>query len=653
MKKVLCASLALLLAAGCSAPTAGGNDASASQDANYIFTSDLSTLDYMISMNTSDNEINTNLVDGLVEVNNLKQYVGALAESWDVNDDQTEWTFHLRDANWVTNNGEEYAPVTAQDFVTGLRHVADFKGQTVYIGEMFIKGLADYDHGTGKWEDVGIEAVDDKTVKYTLTEPTPYFDTVASYTTFLPINQEFLESQGDGCKLGAPDPTNCNFGSATDPSSILYNGGYILDEFVSKSSIRMHKNENYWDAENVHINNVNLVYDDGSDPASTVKGFEQKDNPYFIATLLSSSDNFEEYLNQYKDYAYTGQQNQYTFGVNFNMNRVSYNITDKNEKQQSDTREALLNKNFRRALKFGFDRVAYLQTFVDKSIAVNAIRNIESPWDLVTTSDGTNYGELVQKYSEDPSIDLSEGQDSLFNSEKAQEELATAKTALPNVTWPVVLDVLAPEKDSSLVAAAASMEQSIESALGKENIDIVVHPVDEDTYSKSSYTATGPVDCDWDISTSTGWGYDYVDPKSYLNIFSPLNGDVLRQSMSLEFYKSTDSTPQNDAAIEKCGLLEYQKILDEAYAITTDLDARYNAEAKAEAFMLDNVFTIPVQVKASDVNWRISRQVPFTEPYRSPKYKGRVIQAEPVTAKEYKEAYDQWQKDVLEASKKD
>ena len=664
MKKILCASMAVLLAAGCSAGGAGsaGTEATntTSEDANYIFTSDLQTLDWHLSMNATDAQITTNLVDGLTEINKYNNYVGDLAESWEHNEDSTVWTFHLRDAKWVTNTEEEYADVTAEDFVNGVRHLSDFQGATIAIAESYVKGLAEYgksERTDADWDKVGIKALDDKTVEYTLTDPTPFFHTVVANNSFWPVNKEFLESKGDGCKLGSPDPTNCSYGKATDPSSILYNGAYILDEIVSKSSQKMHKNEQYWDAEHVYIQNVNRVFDDGSDPASTVKGFESESNPYYQAALLTTAKDFESYLEQYKEYAFNPQQNGYTFGINFNFNRTNFDNSSKTKAQQADTKKALLNTHFRKALKYGFDRVSYMGTVMDKTIAEKVIRTLETPWNFVSTSDGKSYGELVQAASEDPSIDLSEGQDSVYNPEKAKEELELAKKELTDVSWPIVLDLLTDDASASLPKQAASLEQSIEESLGSENVDIVVHSVSDDEYTASSYTATGPWDACWDISTSTGWGADYIDPKTYLSIFSPVNGDVLSQSMGLCFYGSNEydndaDNKANDAAIEAVGLLDYQKMIDDAYAINDDLDARYEAEAKAEAYLLDNAIAIPVQTQTAAVNFTLSRAVPFSGAYQSSKYKGLIIQKDPVKAEDYNAAYEQWKKDKVADAQK-
>ena len=668
MKKILCASLAALLVAGCSGSKAGNE--TTSEDAYYVFSTDVQTLDWHMSQRATDAEVTANCVDALTETNSYNNYIGALAESWEANEEKTEWTFHLRDANWVTNTGEVYAPVTADDFVAGLQHLADFDGPTLWIAGSFVDGLADYADGkTTDFSTVGVEAVDEKTVKYTLTAPTPFFNTIVANNAFWPVNRDFLESKGDGCKLGDPDTSNCGYGAPTDPSSILYNGAYIIDELVSKSSQKLHKNEAYWDAEHVYVNKISRVYNDGSDPAATVKGFEQAENPYYMATLLTTAPDFAKYLEQYKDYAYTGIQNAYSFGMNFNLNRVNYENSNKTAAQFADTKAALLNSSFRRALKFGLDRVSYMATAVDPSIAEKALRTIECPWDFVTTSDGRAYGELVQAASEDPTIDLSEGQDSIYDPEKAKAELEKAKAEL-NVSWPIILDILVDEADPSNISQASSLEQSIEASLGVENVDIQIHPVDDDTYTGSSYTSNGPQDACWDISTSTGWGYDYVDPKSYLSIFSPVNGDVIRNSMGLNYYgedqfdgieltgpngeavSSAEANAANDAAIEASGLLKYQEMIDEAYAINDDLDKRYEAEAKAEAYLLDNALYVNVQTQTRAVNWTLSRIKPFTNQYLNySKMKGVIIQKDPVTAEEYQAAYEQWKVDKAEDAK--
>ena len=127
--------------------------------------------------------------------------------------------------------------------------------------------------------------------------------------------------------------------------------------------------------------------------------------------------------------------------------------------------------------------------------------------------------------------------------------------------------------------------------------------------------------------------------------------------MGLCFYGSNEydndaDNKANDAAIEAVGLLDYQKMIDDAYAINDDLDARYEAEAKAEAYLLDNAIAIPVQTQTKAVNFTLSRVVPFSGAYQSNKYKGKIIKKDPVKAEDYNAAYEQWQKDKVADAKK-
>ena len=206
---------------------------------------------------------------------NLKD---CIAESYEQSEDGLTWTFHLKKGiMWVTSDGEEYDEVKAEDFVTGLRHGAEFNSETGWLLEGVIAGYTDYyegeDYSDAAWEKVGIKAVDDYTLEFTLEAPAPYFPSMTCYAVLYPINKTFLEGKGAGCKLGEPDLESCEFG-VVQPDSILYNGGFLLESNDLKSSTVLVKNEAYWDAENVHLNSVKRIYDDGSDPYSVIRGFE-------------------------------------------------------------------------------------------------------------------------------------------------------------------------------------------------------------------------------------------------------------------------------------------------------------------------------------------------------------------------------------------
>ena len=140
-----------------------------------------------------------------------------MAESWTVSKDGLTYTYKIRQgAKWYTSEGEEYADVTAHDFVTGLKYAADKKAENLYLVQDSIKGLADYVEGkSSDFGTVGVKAVDDYTLQYTLNQPETYWNSKTTASILNPVNEAFLKSKGD------------DFGSVT-PSSILSNGPYLF-----------------------------------------------------------------------------------------------------------------------------------------------------------------------------------------------------------------------------------------------------------------------------------------------------------------------------------------------------------------------------------------------------------------------------------------
>lgn len=218
-------------------------------------------------------------MDGLLENDSYGNLTPALAEDWSVSADGLTYTYKLRkDAKWYTADGEEYAPVKAQDFVTGIKYASDNKGQAMDLIQNSIKGLNDYVTGvTNDFSTVGVKALDDYTVEYTLTRPEPYWNSKTTNSILFPVNKEFLKSKEK------------EFGTLT-PSSILYNGPYLLKDFTSKSSIEYVKNPHYYDHDKVTIEKVKLAYFDGSDQEMTIRNFES--GAYSLAGVYPNSSNY-------------------------------------------------------------------------------------------------------------------------------------------------------------------------------------------------------------------------------------------------------------------------------------------------------------------------------------------------------------------------
>ena len=657
MKKLLTSMMALLLvatAAGCG----GNNDAPASNSgtegstgavdgvSNYTGPKNLveatsrevQTLDYVVTALATDHELNANFVDGLLERDPDGNLVGALAESWSSNEDKSVWTFNIRKGvKWVTNNQEEYAELKAQDFVDGLRHGADFDSGTAYLLQGVLVGYDEYlksDKSDDAWDAVGIKALDDYTLEYTLVSPTPYFDSMTTYAVLYPVNRTFLESKGVGCKLGAPDKTTCEFGTA-NADSILYNGGFVMSVFDVKSQTVLTKNESYWDAEHVYLDTVTRIYDDGSDPYSGIKGFE--DGTYSKAALSPSWEDYDDYAEKYADNAVAAEPNASVFGLNFNYNRKVYEYTmHKDEADKENTRNAILNTDFRKAIRAAFDKQAYLEITAPEAVAKSTLRNINNYPEIVKMSDGTIYGDVVEKaYNEmtGENRDLSDGVDAFFAPDEVQGYIDAAKEA--GIKFPVNLDMMVIKTSDKLTKEAQSFKQSIET---NTNGQIIINLImqDEDTVQNICYLNQDPYADDYDISTFTGWSPDYNDPKSFVDIYSPTTGYYM-VPLGLGLVDKEGNVLDEEIK-NTIGLTEYEELYRTADAITDDLDARYEAYAKADAFLIANAIFVPTSQQQRALG--VKKEVPFSRPdshtgISEYKYKYLQLQDDIMTVEQY------------------
>ena len=154
------------------------SNAEAPKAYGYTYTADPETLDYLISGKQSTKVATSNGIDGLFTSDKYGNLTPAVAEDWSVSQDGLTYTYKIRKGvKWLTSDGEEYAEVTANDFVTGLKHAADNKSAALYLAQNSVKGLADYVSGNNTdFSAVGVKAVDDYTLQYTLNQPEPYWN---------------------------------------------------------------------------------------------------------------------------------------------------------------------------------------------------------------------------------------------------------------------------------------------------------------------------------------------------------------------------------------------------------------------------------------------------------------------------------------------
>lgn len=608
---------------------------------------DITTLDYVYDNKSSNGDYVNNFVEGLLTQDNHGKLVPGIASEWSCNDDASEWYFTIRDdAVWSTSAGEEYDAVTAEDFVTGLKHAVDSKSETLGLVADLIVGLREYSEGTGKWEDVGIKA-DGNQLTYTLTGPCGYFDGMTTYTILWPINAEFLESKGS------------DFG-AVEPDSILYNGCYILSSLVPAQEVRFDANPNYYDAKNVFVQHVVVTYSDGKDPAQNFNMFV---NGEVTSTTVNQSlpEIVAKAAELYPDNQYKSMTTATSYWGAFNWDRQMYALyndpsvstTNKTDAQKADAKAAILNADFRRAVYAAYSAHAVEAITLGEEHADGVIRNTLVPYTFAMTTDGRSYGSIVEKYAAElvadyEGIDLNDGHDAWYNPELAKTFAERAKEELGDSVseWPIHIDVPVYAASENQKNMQLAMKKSIEDAIGDYVvIDLQFLEGNSSVYYSSFYNMPTGEENSIDLVFGAGWGPDYGDPLTYLHCFDVHDGDMLNYS-GINIGSQGQSEEQK-AVLETLGLNEVQEVVDQATAATGD--ERIELFAKAEAMLLTNGILRPYSTSGANIS--ISKVKPFTVGYglygqaaynQVPYFKYMQLLDEPVTTAEYEAAKEAW-----------
>lgn len=608
---------------------------------------DITTLDYVYNNKSSNGDYVNNFVEGLLTQDNHGKLVPGIASEWSCNDDASEWYFTIRDdAVWSTSAGEEYDAVTAEDFVTGLKHAVDSKSETLGLVADLIVGLREYSEGTGKWEDVGIKA-DGNQLTYTLTGPCGYFDGMTTYTILWPINAEFLESKGS------------DFG-AVEPDSILYNGCYILSSLVPAQEVRFDANPNYYDAKNVFVQHVVVTYSDGKDPAQNFNMFV---NGEVTSTTVNQSlpEIVAKAAELYPDNQYKSMTTATSYWGAFNWDRQMYALyndpsvstTNKTDAQKADAKAAILNADFRRAVYAAYSAHAVEAITLGEEHADGVIRNTLVPYTFAMTTDGRSYGSIVEKYAAElvadyEGIDLNDGHDAWYNPELAKTFAERAKEELGDSVseWPIHIDVPVYAASENQKNMQLAMKKSIEDAIGDYVvIDLQFLEGNSSVYYSSFYNMPTGEENSIDLVFGAGWGPDYGDPLTYLHCFDVHDGDMLNYS-GINIGSQGQSEEQK-AVLETLGLNEVQEVVDQATTATGD--ERIELFAKAEAMLLTNGILRPYSTSGANIS--ISKVKPFTVGYglygqaaynQVPYFKYMQLLDEPVTTAEYEAAKEAW-----------
>lgn len=502
------------------------------------------TLDWLNTSSQSDTEITVNCVEGLVEYDGLNHMNPALAESWDISDDGCVYTFHIRPGvYWYTAEGAKYAEVTAGDFEAGFHHMLDTQAGLEWLIDGIVVGGTDYYANGGSWDDVGYKAIDDHTLEVTLEQPTSYFMTMLTYSCFLPICDSFYKEHGGVYGVeeyaAASAEDSYSYGKYTNVASQVYCGPFLIQKLEKDSEIYLVKNPGYYKADEVTLNSIKWVYDNGEDLTAlyndTVAGVYAGLSVSNETTraLAEADGNFEKY-------AYISETTSTSYFGGLNLNRGTFALeagtcaSPKTEQEKIDTFNAMQNKNFRKALQFAFDKET--QNAVSRGeLALTNLRNMYTHPEFVSLSGdvtdadgytfpaGTFYGAIVQHYLDEMGcpINVADGVNGWYNPEEAVKCLEAAKAELgDSVTWPIQIDVVYYSANDINTAQAAAYKSVIEACLGAENVVVnMIEATTSDDYYASGYRASNGEAGNFDMFYGSGWGPDYGDPSTYLDTF--------------------------------------------------------------------------------------------------------------------------------------
>ncbi len=626
-----------------------------SKDYVYVFTSDPRSFNYLNDQRATNTQHVVNFVDGLIEHDKYGILRPAVAESWTSNADFTVWTFNLRKGvKWVTSDIEVYGEVKAKDWVDSLKYMLDNKSTLTYLVDGFVKNAGAYLKGTlTDFGQVGVKAKSDYVLEYTLEKPTPYFDTMLTYNAYWPANGEFLASKGK------------DFGKV-DKNGILYNGAYVLSNFTSKSVIEYDPNPTYWDKSHVYIQHIKFVFYDGKDPDSLFNNFDA--GTYVQAPVYTDNEAlFARAQSKYKDSIYRARQDSTTFVYAFNYDRNAFastadptkGKTPKSEKAVADTKAAILNRNFRKAVFFGVDRPTILAQRNGEVNKLSAVRNTYTAPELGIDKAGKDYVKYVEAAlkARNPadfpaSFKVDDAQDPYYNPTKAKAYMAKAKAELTAkaVKFPVELDIATDISYTKGLKMDQSLKAGLEALFGVDTLKVNVVEMDSDNYDASTYYAETGAQSNYDIGNTTGWGPDYGDPYTFLQTLEPVVGALLTPIGLDPVDEGSDK-----AAATAVGLYDYAKKVEAGNDEYKDVAKRYTLFAEAEAQRLDDAIVLPYMSFGGA--FAITRVVPYTAPRAAYgadeyKFKGRIVGDKIVTLAELDKAKATWEKEKAAEYKK-
>lgn len=586
MKKYLSFVLALVLVLTSIAFTASADEIKDLR-AYETIAREMETWCYHYSQAAVDLNVLSNFYDHLLTNDANGALVPCVAKEWSSPDGGQTWIFKLNEGvTWVDYQGNYKADCTAQDWITGLEWVLNYgKNQAANTSmpiEM-IKGAGEYYEytkslgeeeakklGTEKFlEMVGLEAPDDYTLIYHCVDKLSYFPSVACYNCLAPLSAKLIEEIGVDGYFGA------------DYTTMWYNGPYTCSEYIYQNEKVLSKNEAYWNKDNVKLfDTVTIKMVESADVA--FQWFSAGDLDYIDLNQANLSTIYNNEGNEFHGNLVEARPTKYSYQMHFCWDK-------KNEDGSADTNwnTAIANENFRLALYYGLDITDYLArtNFIHPLSCQNYCYTANA---VSVNSEGKDYTQMVRdelglQYDSEKFVRRDETKAAGYKA-KAIEELTAAGVELPVKMTHYIMGSNQTAKDS-----ADTLAQIISDCLGDDLVVLEIR-----TYvSKLNTEVRDPQLASIYIN---GWGADFADPVNFLG--QETYGDD-NAYYSKAYSKINNATDEKLIATYK----EFTDMVNTAKAITDDLDARYAAFAKAEAFWIQHALTIPWSY---EVTWKVT-----------------------------------------------
>lgn len=460
---ILAATLGISVLAGCGSSSDGGATAEGAQELTFNIGGDLKTLDPALNQAVDAGIVLSNLFEGLYKPDDDFKPVPGIAESYDLSDDQTVYTFHLRkDAKWT--NGD---PVTAGDFEYAWKRVLDPETAAEYSYQMmYLVGAEEYNK-SGSEEDkekVGVKAIDDYTLEVKLTAPCAYFLDLTYFPCYFPVNKKAVEGNKDW---------------SAKAETYVSNGPFKLTSYKMKDSLVLEKNDTYYNKDQVTLDKLNVKF--VAEPTSAWANYKagQFDMIYTVpaAEVPAGKENGDVTIYpQLATYYY------------------SLNVSDKAKEVNPDAAKALSDVRVRKALNLAIDREAIVNN-VTKGGQIPATSFVPTG---ILDADGKEF----------KNKDYFPAKGDVEQAKKLLEE-----AGYPNGQgFPTLTMLINPEGDHALIAQAVQ-------DMWKNNLGINVE-IQSQEWKVFQQTRN---DKNYEIARD-GWTGDYNDPMTFIDLLESTSG---------------------------------------------------------------------------------------------------------------------------------